>query len=414
MKTLTLMAAGWILVLGPGCDSKVEGRPPAPAQEGDLAKKLTETWVKAADWLVGLQDAAGAWQMGPPGKTEPSPSYTALIVSSLANAPKALRDKYKPAVEKGVAFLAAKANPDGSFGEGKTGSFMKTYTTALALMALATVDRERHADRIRGAQAYLKNNQLKEGAHRGGMGYGDEEPKIIDGQLVIQKKVVANLSVTGFSAEALEASGLPKDAEFWKLVIEFVRKCQNNSETNTDPEYVASLKSKNLVVGEDGGLYYTPVADPALQKAGTRKIADKESIASYGAMTYEGIKTYIYAGLPKNSPEVKAAVDWVRKNYSVDAHPGFAFDDVKRNHLRGLYYYYLVMARALDAYGENPFVTFDGKKHDWPRELGGQLLKTVRDSKMWMNDNAGWYEGDPVLVTSYVLNTGNLLLKHLK
>jgi squalene-hopene/tetraprenyl-beta-curcumene cyclase len=111
---------------------------------------------------------------------------------------------------------------------------------------------------------------------------------------------------------------------------------------------------------------------------------------------------------------VKAAVNWVRKNYYVEGHPGFAFDEVKRNHLRGLYYYYLVMARALDAYGENPFTTFDGQKHDWPKEIAEQLLKTVRESKLWSNENAGWYEGDAVLVTSYTLNTCDILFKHLK
>ena len=141
MKTLTLAATGLLLVLG---------NAQAANQEGDLAKRLTETWSKAADWLVGQQDAAGAWQTGPAGKTEPNSAYTALIVTSLANAPKSLREKYKPSVDKGVSFLAGKANPDGSFGVGPSGSFMKTYTTALALMALATVDREKHADKIRG------------------------------------------------------------------------------------------------------------------------------------------------------------------------------------------------------------------------------------------------------------------------
>ena len=63
---------------------------------------------------------------------------------------------------------------------------------------------------------------------------------------------------------------------------------------------------------------------------------------------------------------------------------------------------------------DTPFVTFDGKKHDWPVELGNQLLRTVRESKMWMNENAGWYEGDPVLVTSYVLNICDILFKHVK
>jgi len=400
MKTLTMAAAGLLLGLG-----RVDAEP-----QEDLGKKLVETWGRAADWLLTAQDASGCWKVGPEGKQDPSPAFTAIIVTALANGPKDLRGKYKDAVGKGIAFLESKVNADGSFGEGKSNTFVKTYSTALCLMALATVDREKHADKIRGAQAYLKQNQLKEGAHRGGNGYGDEEPR---GATTI-KKEIANLSVTGFSAEALEASGLPKEDEYWRLVIEFVRKCQNNSEVNNDPEFVSKLKAKNLVVGEDGGLYYTPVADPSLQKAGTKKIADKESIASYGSMTYEGIKTYIYAGLKKDSPEVKAAVDWVRKNYSVEGHPGFAFDEVKRNHLRGLYYYYLVMARALDAYGENPFTTFDGKKHDWPKEVAEQLLKTVRESKLWSNDNAGWYEGDAVLVTSYTLNTCDILFKHLK
>ena len=149
-------------------------------------------------------------------------------------------------------------------------------------------------------------------------------------------------------------------------------------------------------------------------KAGTRKVADKEVIQGYGAMTYDGIKTYLYAGLKKDSPEVKSAIDWVRKNYSVEVHPGFAYDQAQRHHLRGLYHYYLVMARALDAYGESPFETFDGKKHDWPREIAAQLLTTVKESKMWMNDNAAWYEGDPVLVTSYVLTTCDVLMKHVK
>jgi squalene-hopene/tetraprenyl-beta-curcumene cyclase len=374
--------------------------------DGDLAKKLKDAYSSAADQLVGVQDASGAWKMGPKGKQTLSPSSTALIVASLAQAPEPVRTKHKEATAKGLAFILSKANADGSFGEGPTGAFLKTYTTALCLVALSAVERtDKVADAIRGAQAYLKANQLKEGPHEGGLGYGDA-PKDKSGR--------GDLSVTGFAAEGLMASGLPQDDEFWKLVVKFVRKCQNNSEVNTDPEFVAALKAKNMAVGDDGGLYYAPVASDKASPAGTKKIADKEVIASYGAMTYDGIKTYIYAGLKKDSPEVKAAVDWVRKNYSLDTHPGFVYEEVKRNHLRGIYYYYLLMARALDAYGENPFVTFDGKKHDWPKELAEQFLKVVRDSKLWANDNPAWYEDDPVITSSYVLLTCDLLFKHLR
>jgi squalene-hopene/tetraprenyl-beta-curcumene cyclase len=169
-----------------------------------------------------------------------------------------------------------------------------------------------------------------------------------------------------------------------------------------------------MAVGDDGGLYYAPVASDKASPAGTKKVADKEVILSYGAMTYDGIKTYIYAGLKKDSPEVKSAMDWVRKNYSLDQHPGFVYEEVKRNHLRGIYYYYLLMARALDVYGENPLETFDGKKHDWPKEMAEQFLKVVKESKMWQNENPAWYENDPVVTTSFVLLTCDLLFKHIK
>ena len=378
-----------------------------PPQESDLAKKLKETYAAAAEKLVGIQDAAGAWKMGPEGKETPSPSATALIVASLAGAPEPIRTQQKAATAKGLAFIHSKVNADGSFGEGPTGGFLKTYTTALCLVALSSVERtDKVADGIRGAQAYLKNNQLKEGPHEGGLGYGDA-PK------AGEKPGKGDLSVTGFVAEGLKASGLPQDDEFWKLVVKFVRKCQNNSEINKDPEFMAELKKANMAVGDDGGLYYAPVASEKASPAGTKKVIDKEIIQSYGAMTYDGIKTYIYAGLKKDSPEVKSAMDWVRKNYVLDAHPGFPFNP-KRDQLRGLYYYYLLMARALDVYGENPLETFDGKKHDWPRELAEHFVKVVRDTKLWQNDNSSWYENDPVVTTSYVLMTCDILFKYVK
>ena len=382
----------------------------AGVQDVELRKRMIDTYGAAAEWLAGPQGADGAWKMGAPGKEAPSPSYTALIVGSLSHAPEPLRAKFKPVVDKGADFLLSKANKDGSFGEGPSGSFLKTYTTAIALLGLSGIERtSKVADAIRGAQAYLKQNQLKEGMHRGGLGYGDEPKPDPSGA---PAKKTANLSVTGFAADGLKTSGLPRDDEFWELVVEFVRKCQNSTEVNKDPEYLAELKKVGLGIGDDGGLIYEP--GNAKGPAGTKKILDKDIVQSYGAMTYDGLKTYLYAGLAKDSPEVKAAVDWVRKNYALDAHPGFGFDDVKRTHLRGLYYYYLLMGRALDAYGENPFVTFDGKKHDWPAELGEQLLKLCKESKMWKNENPAWYEGDPVLVTSYVLMTFDVLFKNLK
>lgn len=382
-----------------------------PAQaspQDDLKKKLAEAYGRSADWIVGQQDGSGAWKAGPPGKEQPSIAYTGLVVSALAEAPKDIRAKYKGAIDKGVAYIVSKQNDDGSFGDGPGGAFLKVYTTSISLMALSLAAPDKK-DAIGNSRGYLRNNQLKEGVDKGSLGYGDKEPKMEDGKLV-EKSTIPNLSTTGFAAEGMARSGLPKDDQFWKLVVEYVSKCQNNSETNKDPEFVARLKEKGLAVGDDGGLFYA--ADPRDMKAGTVKITDKVIIQSYGSMTYDGIKTYLYAGLSKDDPRVKSAIDWVRKNYSVEAHPGFAWDE-KRTDLQGLYYYYLVMARAFEAIGEKTFKTFDGKDHKWANELGEQLLKVQREQKMWMNDNPRWQESSPVLTTSYVLNVLNVVLKHV-
>jgi squalene-hopene cyclase-like protein len=376
--------------------------------QDDLKKNLAGAYSRAGDWLVSQQDDKGAWKAGPPGKEQPSIAYTGLIVSALAEAPGDLRAKYRPAIDKGVGYITSKQNADGSFGEGPAGGYYKVYTTSISLMALSLAAPDKK-DAIGNARGYIKNNQLKEGPDKGSLGYGDKEPKFVDGKLV-EKSSIPNLSTTGFAAEGMARSGLPKDDAFWKLCIEYVQKCQNNSETNNDPQFLARLKEKGLSVGDDGGLFYA--ADPGDLKAGTVKITDKTIIKSYGSMTYDGIKTYLYSGLPKDDPRVKAALDWVRKNYSVDAHPGFAFDE-KRTHLMGLFYYYLLMARAFDALGEKTFTTFDGKVHKWANELGEQLLKVQKDEKMWVNENMRWQEDSPVLVTSYVLNVLNAVMKYV-
>src|SRR6185295_9103073 len=225
-----------------------------------------ETYAAAADWLVSQQDESGAWKQVSAEKQVPSPAFTGMVITSLGNAPAGLKAKYKPAVDKATGYLLSKVNSDGSVGEGPSGAFLKVYTTGIALMAFASVERtDKVANALRGAQAYLKNNQLKEGKDQGGLGYGDDKP---DGT----KTTIANLSTTGFGAEGMHQSGLPQDDEFWKLVVKYVRKCQNNSETNNDPEFVAELKSKGLVVGDDGSLYYSTVADAKAQKVGTKKV----------------------------------------------------------------------------------------------------------------------------------------------
>ncbi len=62
-------------------------------------------------------------------------------------------------------------------------------------------------------------------------------------------------------------------------------------------------------------------------------------------MTYAGLKSMIYAGLSHDDPRVKAAWDWITKNFTVDENPGMAAlgPDSAQG---GLYYYFYTMARC--------------------------------------------------------------------
>ena len=112
-------------------------------------------------------------------------------------------------------------------------------------------------------------------------------------------------------------------------------------------------------------------------------------------MTYMGLKSLIYAGLTADDPRVKAATEWIRKNYRLDQNPGLG--------QQGLYYYYHTFAKALDAIGEETFLDADGKPHDWRIELTQKLAREQKANGSWINNQSRWLEADPNLVTGYAL-----------
>jgi squalene-hopene/tetraprenyl-beta-curcumene cyclase len=44
-------------------------------------------------------------------------------------------------------------------------------------------------------------------------------------------------------------------------------------------------------------------------------------LRSSAGMTYAGLKSMIHAGLTQDDPRVKAALEYIRKHYTVDAGP---------------------------------------------------------------------------------------------
>jgi squalene-hopene/tetraprenyl-beta-curcumene cyclase len=103
----------------------------------------------------------------------------------------------------------------------------------------------------------------------------------------------------------------------------------------------------------------------------------------------------IYAGLTRDDPRVKAALLYIRKNYTLEENPGQS--------QRGLYYYYQTFAKALALLGDRELVDSQGKAHDWRADLAAALAKRQDANGSWVNRSDSFMEGDPNIVTAYSL-----------
>ncbi|MEZ6021029.1 MAG: prenyltransferase/squalene oxidase repeat-containing protein [Planctomycetota bacterium] len=267
-------------------------------------------------------------------------------------------------------------------------------------MALAKSGKAEYQPVIAKAQKYLLGLQADEGEGYsegdrwyGGIGYGDDE-----------RPDLSNLQM---ALEALDASGLPKDHEAYQRAIKFLERCQNRSESND-----ISIQDGDVIItsGNDGGSAYMP----GDSKAGYVTLpGGKQVPRSYGSMTYALLKSYVIAGLPADDARVKAAFDWLQKNYTLDVNPGFDTSKDPRAAYQGLFYYYMAMSRALSSLGVEELVDADGKAHAWRRELAGRLLSLQsKENGSWINRNAPrWWEGNPMLGTAYALGALSETLK---
>ena len=289
------------------------------------------------------------------------PGVTALVTYSILNHGRTADD---PLVAKSLKYLEGFVQPDG--GVYQQGGYYPNYETCLGILCFSAANRDHRYDKvIAGAEAFVKKNQWDDG----GAGYG--------------KHKRADLSNTGFLVDALRAAGRGPDDEAMKKALAFVSRCQNLESPYNTTEFAAKVN--------DGGFYYT-------YHAGGVSFADKTpngGLRSYGSMTYAGLKSMIYAGVGPDDPRVKAAYKWIQQNFDLKTNPGMG--------KQGLFYYYHVFAKALSALGQDTIEDAQGVKHDWRRELRGQLIACQQSDGSWVNTEGRWLEGEPTLVTAYAL-----------
>lgn len=303
---------------------------------------------------------------------EVGPGVTALVATAAMRSGRPPED---PMVAKSLNYLKQFVRDDG--GMYADDSLYKNYESSLGLMAFSEANRSGKYDQIcKNLENFIKGiqNDGSEGLESsdeayGGAGYG--------------KHKRPDLNNTGFLIDALKSAGAGPDDPAMQKALIFVSRCQNLETEHNQTKWAA----KN----PDGGFYYTIAAGGSSQAGET----PQGGLRSYGSMTYNGLKSMIYAGVDKDDRRVKAAYGWIEKHYTLDSNPGMG--------QQGLYYYYTTFAKALDALDVETVTTPEGEQHNWRAELVAKLKETQKPDGSWINEADRWLEGDPNLVTGYVL-----------
>jgi len=354
---LVLLSVVLMVAVAPSCR-----KGPTAREVAKVIQKAEVSGKKGSDWLKGQQLADGSFD---------NKEFVKVGMTSLAAI--ALMDQNlnenDPNVKRAIAFLAAQQKEDGAI---RIQEGIENYETALSTIALKKTGNKAYDDAMKKAQAYLARLQVGVGDNLspqnvgyGGIGYG--------------RRRTPDLSNTQFGLEALKGSELGADSETFRRALVFIQRCQNRKESNTQPW-----------AGTDGGFIYSPEISMVNKEAkGT------EPRHSYGSMTYAGLLSFSYCDVPKDDPRVKAALDWLRAHYTVDENPGMG--------KKGLYYYYMVMAKALSAYGEKYLVDNKGQKHYWAFDLVSKMIELQQPDGSWVNTESQWMEDNKSLVTAYCM-----------
>ncbi|MEO6595772.1 MAG: prenyltransferase/squalene oxidase repeat-containing protein [Planctomycetota bacterium] len=382
----------------------------------DKVAVFTPAQQKAFGWLLE-QQKDGVFSMMIVTKNDkgeekkrsfPDVGMTGFGLLALQTKPQAMRTKEEQAtIDKGLAWLVAGQLPDGTFGDRTP-----NYTTCVAVAALTHRKNPAYQEALEKAQhAILGFQNIEAGGYQrsdrdyGSIGYGSSQR--------------GDLSNLHFSLEALRATGLPENHEAFSKALVFLQRTQNLKATNDFSGKVPDLDHEGVVLdatsGDDGGASYYP----GNSNAGYLVQPDGKSVPrSYGSMTYALLKSYTLAGLKGDDARVQAAVKWIQQNWDLASNPGADPALGEAVKYQGLFYYYMVLAQALDLAGlktvqvpAKPKAGDSSKGEapskleiDWKKALRTQLEGMQQADGSWVNGkNRRWYEDIPLLCTCYAM-----------
>jgi squalene-hopene/tetraprenyl-beta-curcumene cyclase len=346
------------------------GLPPGAAQttgkNAPSPQEIQAVLSRGVDYFKSVQNADGSFAPKLAG-----PGVTALVVAGLLRNGVSSKE---PVVVRGLEYLEKQVRADG----GIYSKFLANYTTSVAVMAFQEANRGGKYDAIlKNAGRFLQGLQLDErkigvaDRNFGGFGY--------------DRKGSPDMSNTAFAVEALIKAGVPKDDPAIKKALHFIGRCQNLPGEFNDQPF-----AKKVAEEDKGGFVYRPDPDDKRHKT------PAGGLRSLGAMTYGGLKSFLYAGVDKDDPRVKAALAWVRRHYTLEENTGQGQS--------GLYYYYHTFGKAMAALGDDLFEDAAGVKHPWRRELFEALKRRQQANGSWRNQaDRTFGEATPELATAFAI-----------
>ncbi len=342
-------------------------------QDSDLTASWNTMTDKAIAYLRTTQSPDGSWS------SDKNIGITGIVVTGLLKTGKVTVND--PMIKNALGYLEKLVNTkDGHIAGTNPKQQLKNYVTAVNVMAFVAANKDgKYQPIIDAAAKFLIGLQWDEeegittkDTFYGGFGY--------------DSKNRPDMSNSGFALEALNAAGIKPDNPAMKKATIFLSRSQNLKGEHQDQPWAGKYN--------DGSFIYSPLETKANEKA-----SDASPGPGYASMTYAGIKSMIYAGVDKNDRRVQEAINWVKKNYSMEKNVGMPADRAKS----GLYYGYNTMTKAFDALGIDELVDDKGVKHDWRKDLIQQLAKTQKPNGSWANEADRWMEGDSNLVTAFSL-----------
>jgi squalene-hopene/tetraprenyl-beta-curcumene cyclase len=314
-----------------------------------------EALARARAWIAARQRADGGWECGavlPGGRS--SPSATALCVSVLMG-----DARYAREVERGLEFLRARIAPDGSVGTLEDPWDYPNYASALALEVLLRSGSGEDRDAAGRVRAYLESAQLDED-----FGIAPDRPQFGGWDFGRPSRGMwwrVDLSVTAYVVCALGAAGHRQ----WDAARAFVLRCR----------------------ADDGGFFFAPW----MSKAGYERSGGEWRPRSYGSMTADALRALHAMGTPREDAAVAGALEWVARNFTVEANPGLerAPGEVGR---ATRYYWLHSVADALARWDA------------WPEGARAQVVRALVAEQgsdgSWRNAARGMMEDDPVIATT--------------